>query len=189
MAPKKVSRPMVFKMASSGGFQNESSCGAPAILVQVNIGKSNNAVNLGFQGYIQAPFRPDNDFYVLGRKHYLINSLLSGTQKLGLRLPLTGAEIPKIGKRGCRSQKPPFPTTPEKGGRKWGCLDSETLFLRFWGISAPVRGKHNPNPKGYQIQNGKFRGFQNENKCCAPAILVRVQIRKIAWNPFNENLP
>ena len=36
--------------------------------------------------------------------------------RLGIRLPLTGAEIPKIGQRGFQSQKkPPLPPTPEKG--------------------------------------------------------------------------
>ena len=31
------------------------------------------------------------------------------------------------------------------GGRKWFFFDSETLFSRFWGILAPVRGKWVPN--------------------------------------------
>ena len=80
--------------------------------------------------------------------------------ELRIRLHLTGVKIPKIGKRGCRSQKTPFPTTPEKGvpgqkihfpcsalyrdfltqnalfwgGGKGGFFDSETLFSRFWGF-------------------------------------------------------
>ena len=40
----------------------------------------------------------------------ILDRFLSGT-----RFPLTGAKIPKIGKRGFRGQKPPSPTTPEKG--------------------------------------------------------------------------
>ena len=77
----------------------------------------------------------------------------------GVRLPLTGAEIPKIGKRGFRSQKTPISHYPRKGcsksknphfpcsalyrngdflarntlfwGGKWGLFGSEALFSRF----------------------------------------------------------
>ena len=90
-----------------------------------------------------------------------------GCQLLGIRLPLTGAEIPKIGKRGFRSQKSPISHHPKKRvfrvkkspflyralqGR-WRFFDSEHPFLGWWemgdfwlrnplfpilGISAPV---------------------------------------------------
>ena len=40
---------------------------------------------------------------------------LTGPQNLGMRLPLTGAKIPKIGKRGFRSEKTPISHHPRKG--------------------------------------------------------------------------
>ena len=61
--------------------------------------------------------------------------------KLGIRLPLTGAEIPKIGKRGFRSQKNPIsrqkrvfrvkniPFLYRALQGKWGFFDSEDPFL------------------------------------------------------------
>ena len=60
------------------------------------------------------------------------------TPNSGIRLPLTGFKIAKIGKRGFQSQKkhflPPQTSTLFWGGRKWGFFDSETLFSRFWGV-------------------------------------------------------
>ena len=50
--------------------------------------------------------------------------------RLGMRLPLTGAKIPKIGKRGFRSQKTPISHHPRKKGAP--------------RILAPVRGKRIP---------------------------------------------
>ena len=76
---------------------------------------------------------------------------------------------PQIGKRGFRSQKTPTSHHPRKGrsesknphfytehckekrefltrsplfwgGGKWGLLDSETLFSRFWGFRLPLHG-------------------------------------------------
>ena len=47
----------------------------------------------------------------------MLHQMSVGVVQLGMRLPLTGVKIPKIGKRGFRSQKKkPFPTTPEKKG-------------------------------------------------------------------------
>ena len=86
-----------------------------------------------------------------------------GASDLGICLPLTGVKIPKIGKRGFRSQKTPISQHPRKGhsesknphfpcsalyrngdfltqsalfwgAGKWGFFDSETLFSRFWGF-------------------------------------------------------
>ena len=63
------------------------------------------------------------------------------TRNFGMRLPLTGAKIPKIGKRGFRSQKTPISYHPGKGRfvsknsflyralqGKWGFFDSEHPF-------------------------------------------------------------
>ena len=103
---------------------------------------------------------PDPPGRVPGRKCLCS---LGSAHSLGIRLPLTGAEIPKIGKRGFRSQKTPISHHPRKGcsesknphfpcgalyrngdfltrsalfwgGGKWGFFDSETLFSRFWGF-------------------------------------------------------
>ena len=91
---------------------------------------------------------------------------------VGIRLPLTGAEIPKIGKRGFRSQKTPISHHPRKGcsesknphfpcsalyrngdfltrntlfwgGGKWGFFDSETLFSPDFGDFGPCKGQTN----------------------------------------------
>ena len=64
----------------------------------------------------------------------------------GMRLPLTGTEIPKIGKRGFRSKKKtPFPPPQKRGLRvninpiflvvlwkEMGIFDSERPFLGWW---------------------------------------------------------
>ena len=84
-------------------------------------------------------------------------------QELGIRLPLTGAKIPKIGERGFQSQIAPSSCHPRKGcseskdphipcsalyrhedfltqralfwgGRNWGVFAFETLFSRCWGF-------------------------------------------------------
>ena len=91
---------------------------------------------------------------------------------LGIRLPLTGVKIPKIGKRGSQSQKTPISHHPRKGrseskkkspflyralqgkwgfltqsalfwgGGKWGFFDSETSFPDF-GDFDPCKGQTN----------------------------------------------
>ena len=83
---------------------------------------------------------------------------------LGMRLPLTGVKIPKIGKRGFRSQKTPISHHPRKGRSEsrnphvyterykenvdlvnGGFFNSETLFSPILGILTPVRDKRIPN--------------------------------------------
>ena len=90
------------------------------------------------------------------RSRNLPGNWLELAKILGIRLPLAGAKIPKIGKRGFRSQKKPHFLQPQIGrpesknphfyralqgkwglfwgGWKWGFFDSETLFSRFWGF-------------------------------------------------------
>ena len=69
---------------------------------------------------------------------------------LGMRLPLTGVNISKIGKRGFKSQKNPISIQSTAGKMRIFRLrapfsgvvgNSETLFSRFLEILAPVRGK------------------------------------------------
>ena len=96
------------------------------------------------------------------------------TQCLRIRLPLTGAKNPKIGKRGFRSQKTPISPQPQKrasrvkkspflyrapqgkwdfltrdalfwGGGKWGFFDSETSFPDF-GVFHPCKGQTDSQP-------------------------------------------
>ena len=125
-------------------------------------------------------------------------------------MPLTGAEIPKIGKRGCRSQK-----TPEKGVpspkipiflvvlsalyRKWGFFDSEHPFLggggkweEFltrkpsfpdFGDFGPCRGKRSPNSRSFQ-RGWCRRGDRSEPLTC---VLRELQFAFLMWGKNEEN--
>ena len=108
---------------------------------------------------------PAQKLYLWAAFPFLILLIFLG---LGLRLPLAGIKIPKIGKRGFRCKKTSHFPPPKKGcpesknpqflyralQGKWGffdseypflrwwemaVFDSETLFSRFWGILTLVR--------------------------------------------------
>ena len=96
-------------------------------------------------------------------KHYWTEKVLC---ELGARLPLTGVNIPKIGKRGFQSQKPHFPPQKRVFRVKQSPIFPVGIFLLkapfpgvagnflFWlwnqfflilEILTPVRGKRVPN--------------------------------------------